>query len=414
MRKYLIIFILMLNGAVAFAQHDKASIPITLKDKPDTLKALQADTANKIDIIDVIGSVFHKKSSDTDTASSRMPTFSLLPSVGYSLSTGYGANLSGNVLFYTGNELSNNNVSLINASGFIDTYKQRSLIVQSDIWTGDNNYNLVTNFRWLKYPSSTFGLGGLTTPATEDKLNFNYVKFYATLQRKIIPDYYVGLGYNLDYHTNIIEEGNANGTISDFTKYGLQYTTISSGLNVDVLYDKRGNPINPLGGGAYANVIFRQNFAFLGSNTSWQSLIVDLRKYVKTSSNNNNVLAFWAYGWFTFGDTPYLDLPSTEWDANGTSGRGYPEGRFRGKDMLYAEAEYRFGILNNGLLGGVLFANGQAFPEYPSGDFKKFIPAAGTGIRIKMNKHSNTNICVDYGVGIDGSRGFFVNLGEGF
>jgi hypothetical protein len=87
------------------------------------------------------------------------------------------------------------------------------------------------------------------------------------------------------------------------------------------------------------------------------------------------------------------------------SGRGYAEGRFRGKDMFYIESEYRFGITKNGLLGGVIFANGESLTGYPSNNFQKIAPATGAGIR---------NIAIDYGAGIDHSHGFFVNLGEMF
>jgi hypothetical protein len=414
MRKFLSCIFILLNGSVALAQHDKAPIPITLN-QHDTVKVRPVDSASQRDMLDVIKSVVHKTHQEDDRLKFRKITFSLLPAVGYSLSTGFAVTLSSNVLFYTTKDGKDVNPSLINASGFLDTYNQRSVLLQSDIWTDHNNYDLTTDFRWLKYPGETYGLGATTTPEKSNDLNYNYVKFYATLLRKIIPNYYIGLGYNLDYHTNLTQSGNEDGSVSDLTKYGGPYTTNSSGLNIDLLYDKRENPINPVGGGAYANIIFRQNYNFLGSNDSWESLIVDLRKYFKTSPNNNNVLAFWWYSWFTFnGNTPYLDLPATGWDPSGSTGRGYAEGRFRGKDMLYAEAEFRFGITHNGLLGGVLFANGQTYPEYPNGGFQKIIPAAGTGLRIKLNKHSNTNICVDYGFGIDGSRGFFVNLGEGF
>ncbi len=413
MRKYLLTVIILFNFTVVLAQIDKTLIPVTLNDKLDTVKKAALDTANQLDVIDVISRIIHNKPQAA--APVKKLTFSLLPSAGYSLSTGFAVNLSSNVLFYTGKDRTKVNASLINASGFIDTYNQRSFLVQTDIWSDNNNFDFTSDFRWLKYPGSTYGLGGLTSPEKENPINYNYVKFYATLVRKVIPDYYIGFGYNLDYHTNIIEMGNMDNTISDFTLYGKPYTTTSSGYNIDLLYDKRVNPINPVGGGAYANIVFRQNLDFLGSDSNWQSLIIDLRKYVKTSARNNNVLAFWTYLWFTYnGNTPYLDLPSTGWDPYGSSGRGYAEGRFRGKQMLYVEAEYRFGITHNGLLGGVLFANGQTYPEYPGGNFKKFIPAAGTGLRLKLNKHSNSNICIDYGFGIDGSHGFFVNLGEGF
>ncbi len=73
-----------------------------------------------------------------------------------------------------------------------------------------------------------------------------------------------------------------------------------------------------------------------------------------------NVLAFWlrAEG-VTSGHQPYLALPSVGWDAKGTTGRGYVQGRLRGTAWIYAEAEWRFRITDNGLLGGALFANAQ-------------------------------------------------------
>jgi len=82
------------------------------------------------------------------------------------------------------------------------------------------------------------------------------------------------------------------------------------------------------------------------------------------------------------------------------------------KNELYLEGEYRFGILRNGLLGGVVFANGETFSGLNSG-FQRVAPALGTGLRIKINKHSDTNVCLDHAYGI-GSHGLFVNLGEMF
>jgi hypothetical protein len=82
--------------------------------------------------------------------------------------------------------------------------------------------------------------------------------------------------------------------------------------------------------------------------------------------------------------------------------------------MLYFESEYRFAIMQNGLLGGVVFANAQSFSNWPTTKFSSVAPAAGLGIRIKVNKQSRTNIAIDYGFGLKNSRGLFVNLGEVF
>ena len=43
------------------------------------------------------------------------------------------------------------------------------------------------------------------------------------------------------------------------------------------------------------------------------------------------------------------------------TGRGYVQGRWRGTQELYGELEWRFRITNNGLLGGVVFANAGSF-----------------------------------------------------
>ena len=114
------------------------------------------------------------------------------------------------------------------------------------------------------------------------------------------------------------------------------------------------------------------------------------------------------------GSPPYLILPSTGWDDQYNTGRGYIQGRFRGKNMYYFETEYRFRISRNGLLSGVLFGNLQNFSGELSSEYAHLLPGYGTGFRIKLNKHSGANLCIDYGFGQNGSRGVFVNLGEVF
>jgi hypothetical protein len=129
----------------------------------------------------------------------------------------------------------------------------------------------------------------------------------------------------------------------------------------------------------------------------------------------NNVLAFWSYNVFTLsGNPPYLDLPGTGTDTYNNTGRGYVYDRFIGKKMIDLEAEFRYHITRNGLLGGVLFANAESLSEMNSNQFQVISPAAGIGLRIKFNKFSNTNVGVDFAVGVHGSQGFYGNLGEVF
>ena len=82
--------------------------------------------------------------------------------------------------------------------------------------------------------------------------------------------------------------------------------------------------------------------------------------------------------------------------------------------MVYGETEYRFRLTKDDLLGGVFFVNGQSFSAAPGTRFQEIQPGFGPGLRVKLNKVSRTNICVDYGFGKEGSKGLFVNVGELF
>jgi outer membrane protein assembly factor BamA len=337
---------------------------------------------------------------------------SLAPGIGYSLSTGFGAIIATNTAFYTTNDESSK-LSNVFADIVYTQNEQFILHTQGNIWTKDNAYNIVTDWRYLKYPQKTYGLGMNTDIDRALDQDYQYVRMYTTVLKNLGNSFYAGVGYSLDYHYNITSTGDPSlvpeVTVSDAPK-----KTTSSGINFNLLYDNRDNSINP-DRGAYISVLYRPNFTFLGSDENWQSLRIDIRKYVRFPANSKNVLAFWSFNWLTpSGNSPYLDLPSTGWDPYNNSGRGYIQGRYRGKNMLYLETEYRFGVTHNGLIGGVVFVNAETFSEPITNSFNGIAPAAGFGMRLKFNKHSKTNVAIDYGFGTNGSQGFFVNLGEVF
>lgn len=127
------------------------------------------------------------------------------------------------------------------------------------------------------------------------------------------------------------------------------------------------------------------------------------------------MLGIWSYNWLILNGKPdYLELPSTSWDTNTSTGRGYIQGRFRGAQMVYLEAEYRYQITRDGLLGGVVFVNAESFSSAPGTPLQRFQPAFGPGLRIKLNKTSRTNLAIDYGFGKQRMNGLFIDVGEVF
>lgn len=369
-----------------------------------------AQNGNDMDVADVYRTVVQHappRASDITTADNLHIT--VLPAAGYTLQTGFAAVLSGNATFRTTRD-SSANLSAVLASVTYSQYQQVILPLQTYIWTRDNKYNIVTDWRFMKYPQYTYGLGGHTTDSNKYKVDYSNIHLYQTIMRKISIGLYGGIGYDFDYYWNITVSNPEQGSITLHKRHSI----IASGITLNMLYDTRQNPINAQQG-TYARAIYRPHFVLLGSNANWQSLSLDLRKYIPFPASSRNVLAIWNYDWFTTGGKPpYLMLPSVGWDANSNTGRGYVQGRYRGRNMLYLETEYRFGITHNGLLGGVVFANASSFSEPATNHFETIAPGWGTGIRIKLNKFSRTNVAIDYAFGLNGSKGFFVNLGEVF
>jgi outer membrane protein assembly factor BamA len=388
-------------------------VPAALRGSVIVSDTTKVDSSKQLDMIDVINHIFSKHAKPEERKTEPNFSLSFIPAIGYTLSTGFVLDVNANFDFYTNKNLKKN-LSYVDIEAFYDSKAQKNLYVQSSIWANNDNLRLVGDARFLIYPDDTYGLGGFTTDADDNKIHYNYLRFYETLLGKVVPHLFMGGGVNFDYHYNISEDGIPGRPATGFDQYGFTTTSTSSGLNFTTLYDTRPDPINPQSG-TYANFVFRQNVTFLGSNTNWESAQLDYRRYFHFPAGSQNVLAIWNMDWFTFnGKAPYMDLPTTGSDTFNNLGRGYEIGRFRGQDLLYLETEYRYHITSNGFLGGVVFTNAQSYTEFPGGGFKRIIPAVGAGARIKINKQSNTNICIDYAYGFDNSKGFFVNLGEMF
>ena len=402
--------LVLLCVSASFAQTTESKI------SPEDSLALCENQNGKLDIVDVWWKLIKKPIVEKCEPSKQAWKFhpSVLPAFGYSLATELAGVVAANIGFYTDIGL-NAKLSAIETSISYTQKNQIILPLLTNNWTKGNKYNLIGDWRFYKYPEYTYGLGGHTTIQNYTQLNYQCIIIHEAVLKHIgSSNFYVGAAYNLDLHWNISETGYAPGTITDFEKYGRTSQSISSGFSVNALYDGRKNSINP-SKALYSSISFCPYVDLLWNKSNYRSLIIDTRKYFKPSKKSENILAFWTYDWFTFnGNAPYLDLPSTGWDPYANVGRGYIQSRLRGKNFVYLEAEYRFGILKNGLLGGVVFTNAQSVTDWPSNKFTMIYPAAGAGIRIKLNRHSAANLAIDYAIGIGGSNGIFINLGEVF
>jgi len=386
----------------------------------DSLKINNSSVKQK-DIEDVVQNLFKKHiqkplklKPDLTVKKSLGPFNSMLVYPSYAQVTSYQAVFAGDISFYS-DTLNERKISDVFLYSVYSANKQWIEAVYTNIWTKNNQINFLGDWRYYKFPTYTYGLGEESTLKKSNKIDYSYFRFYEVATFSIRKNVNIGLGYNLDSYWNITEgQPDSITGIYGMDEYGFKTKTFSSGISFNALYDNRLNINNPQNG-SYANIQLRQNLRVLGSDNNWTSMVVDLRHYIPFPKHPGNILAFWSYNWLTlFGIPPYLDLPGSGWDSNNSTARGYIEGRFRGANFVYLESEYRYPITKNGLFGGVVFINSSIFSEPKTNEFSKINLGTGFGLRIKINKESNTNLAIDYGFGTEGSRGFFFNLNEVF
>lgn len=366
-----------------------------------------------VDFVDGLYRVFKVNKLRSQDDKHNKTLFTFIPAVEYSLVTGFASSLNANFILPV--KKMTDNHSFISSELKYTQKKQIIAQIVSNFWLKNNAYNINTNWSYLKFPQKDFGLGSSSDLKLFDNLDYSYIKLHQSIVKRIAPNLYFGPGLNIDYRWNISDTTTLNKPLLGFTEYGFTKQSSSIGVTLNLLYDTRKQVSNPAPNSSYFNVIYRDDLKTLGSDQNWQSIILDYRKYISFPTGSKNILAFWSYNVFTIkGKQPYLDLPSTASDNYTNTGRGYIQGRFRGDKFVFSESEYRFGITENGFLGGVIFANMQSVSEQQGKPLNNFLPGYGAGIRIKLSKHSNTNVAIDYGIGQGGSKGIFMNLGEVF
>ena len=374
----------------------------------------------------------------------------IIPAIGYNPALAFLLGVVGTLGMYLGDP---EDTTMSSASGLVLVTTNKQLVLQftTTLMTASNDWELQGDWRFLIYNQDTFGLGtgippvqggfsiggwGETEPIPgAQPMKFDLLRIHQAALRRVIPNLYLGGSYRLDRYFSIVDESlDLEATppvVTSHYAYSLIYgfdpsAYTVSGVTVDALFDSRDSSINTYRG-LYAHLSYGVFPTWLGSTQTSTRVSGELRAYLGTNAEvPRDVLAIWILGsGVTSGNQPYLALPSVGWDAKGTTGRGYVQGRLRGTAWMYAEAEWRFRITDDGFLGGALFANVETMsrpavelPAYgysQAGEdlFQSMKPAGGFGLRFMMNREARTNIRLDFAWGAD-SFGLYLGAGEAF
>lgn len=368
-------------------------IPLITCAQKDTLHSAQKD------IVDVYKNVhmrFGYPAKERIINDTSKLFFSFTPPVASSSNKGFVTSFM--AAFYLGDKKTTT-MSNIYFTPYFTFSNQYVLPVRSYVWTKNNAFNFTGDYRFMKYPQPFYELGPNSSDQEQVLIDYYQIRFYQNGSIKIVDHLAAGVGIQVDYYYNIHEEEKYIDGPTDWETYEDTSRTsyVSSGSTFDLIYDSRKNTINPENGW-YGRVTFRDNLTEYGSTQKWSSIYMDGRTYFSLSKKRHSVIALWGLYWTVLGGTaPYLDLPSIGWDFYGHTGRGIKRNRFKSTGILYGEVEYRRDITKNGLWGAVLFVNATAPSVMNTQSYKRFYGAIGTGVRLKFDKRTASNLLFDVG-----------------
>lgn len=426
--RYLITFCFIVCYRPCQAQDHQAADTLEVHQSQDSIK----QSEQLYDIVDLLTTINPFKKDKEQKSDKRSP-ITYLPNLNYNPSIGGQLGIKAVGGLVLGNEP--NTAMSVGAAALSAT--TRGIIVgylTHDIYTPGNRWNVKGSAMIAKAVGLDYGLGigGTLTDPTAEELILNnpdrtrYVNRFMTYQfneriyKQLFPGAFVGLGVFFELKRKLETQGSEPdmSPVEIYSRWNdFDPTQVNNnGLMLNMQYMTRDNP-NSAYKGYYVDLVLRMNQTWLGSTHNAFQLQTDFRKYWQLSTDRpNHVLAFWHFGSFNLGGKlPYIDLPGTGKDPYARTGRGYTLGYFKGESFFYSEVEYRYPILRNQFLSGVVFANLQTTNDQMGTKlFEVWQPAAGAGLRVLFNKATRTNLCLDFAVGRFGQRGFFLGLNEAF
>ncbi|MEC4727423.1 BamA/TamA family outer membrane protein [Shewanella sp. D64] len=285
--------------------------------------------------------------------------------------------------------------------------------------------------------ASTNGALGVTI-ANKTFINQDEQRFYLNAEIFDAPDVFYGVGYDNNYdEVNKVEFNQRIVSINpkflqrmsatSFVGVGVDYSyadaskvdrldsrvdtdilnesSRSVGVNVLLSHDSRDNVLNPQSGRILEidAAFYRQ---YLGSKTDFDVYNALYSEYMKTG-RGEDILAWQVRGRFTSGDLPWDQLSKA---GGGDRLRGYTSGRYRDKQMLMTQVEYRLNL--TGRHGMVFWAGvGAIANDISKFDARKVLPNAGVGYRFEVKPRVNLRLDMAFG---DGDSGFYFNVNEAF
>ncbi len=290
-------------------------------------------------------------------------------------------------------------------SGDIIYTERKQIIFElgGDLYWQNGTYRLLTSLVFQKFPNKFFGIGNFTALSNEETYTPESFVARAVLYRMIFSRY--NIGPLVRYESVSMRGVNPSGLLAPGTIVGSRGGK-ASGVGLVANWDSRDNTFAAASGSFYQATALFYHHSF-GSDYDYSDIQIDTRNFFEIVPSQ--VLAFQAAAEFMRGTVPFQSLVRFGGQNNV---RGYFDGRYRDKNGVMLQAEYRVPVWwRFGIVGFAGVA--QVADQVAHFALNRFWFAGGMGLRFFWNPEERISLRIDYGVG-NNSSGMYITVTEAF
>lgn len=343
-----------------------------------------------------------------DTSSITKPQLLIYPTFAYAPETTWEIGFNSLYVYYAKNDTTNR-LSEINGFTFFTLQNQYGFWFDHSLYAHKDEWFFLGKLRFQSFPLFYHGIGIDAPKNYTARVDANQILIKERVLKKLKKNLFLGL--EIDYQKmssiNFELSNPSNPFAYPLGSNGSQ----NLGLGFGLAFDNRHNVLNVRDGFFSELALLHSNPAW-GSTNKFTSVNVDTRWY--KAINKNNVFATQVIGQFNVGDVPFNQMAQLGGES---MMRGYYFGRFRDKNQIALQAEYRFlplpwGFTNR--VGAATFVStGSVFNSFNNlkvGDLKF---AGGAGLRFLLFPKKDIWTRLDYAITKEGT-GFYFYIGESF
>lgn len=340
----------------------------------------------------------------TDNKSPEQPKFLLYPTLAFSPETNWEIGVSALQLYFAKKDTANR-LSEIQAFSFFTLNNQYGSWIEHFLYSDKDRWFFLGKLKMQRFPLLYYGIGPDARKENEQLVNSDYIAIRERVLHKIAKNFFGGIEFDFQKITKVKFEDNG---INLPNPTGYQGST-NFGLGFGLVYDSRHNALN-VRNGLFSELAYLKYSPKIGSNFNFSAISTDFR-YYKTI-RKNQVLATQFFSQFINGVAPFNQLAQLGGES---LMRGYYLGRYRDKNLMAAQVEYRFlPFPFSKRFGAAAFlSTGTVFPQFSAFQVNKILPAAGFGIRYLVFPKKDIFLRLDVGFTKEGPA-FYIFNGEAF